>query len=344
MRDDRKPKLNVLWAGKLFGTNTGNLFAKIAENKGILTGTLRLADDNFGIAVFDLKGTFEDGEIKFSCNLAEAQPDISFGEIAAKATLSRNGSFNGEWESSIGTGGTFELFPHSGSTLAQDESSNLPEQVYSTVRDFGPIRFYKDDILELIGVLQKHFHKSRVVVTHLDRGAEVSRFSNDFEPAMERIESLNFIRINVQESDGSGIDRSATIDLGKNYNRITTRGADESWVLGELQTLSTYLVRREHRFFKIFGKYRIGLNQIVALAALVAMPDLPLQQRAIFLFTVIGFLVGAHYLQGKLIPNVVIEISKKRPNWFIRSWPSIVSWMISATAGVAASVAYGLLK
>jgi hypothetical protein len=52
--------LGKLWAGHVYGTNTGNFFLELDAVEPTVTGTLRLMDSLFGIAVYRVAGKFED--------------------------------------------------------------------------------------------------------------------------------------------------------------------------------------------------------------------------------------------------------------------------------------------
>jgi hypothetical protein len=69
-----------LWAGRLYGTNTGNLFIELAGDNQNLTGTLRFADDRFGPTVYSIQGSFNEttlsirGDPKGNCVERGRQP------------------------------------------------------------------------------------------------------------------------------------------------------------------------------------------------------------------------------------------------------------------------------
>ncbi len=49
--------LERLWAGKAYGTNTGNLFVKLEGDDAALVGTLRLNEAGVGLAVYSINST-----------------------------------------------------------------------------------------------------------------------------------------------------------------------------------------------------------------------------------------------------------------------------------------------
>ena len=48
-----------LWAGKVYGTNTGNLFVKLEGDDKVLKGTLHHNDPAAGIAVYNIVAFFD---------------------------------------------------------------------------------------------------------------------------------------------------------------------------------------------------------------------------------------------------------------------------------------------
>jgi hypothetical protein len=333
---------NELWAGRIFGTNTGKVFLRVGGEPRELSGALFLADDDHGNARLDVTGSFEEGVLRLKAVPAASEEGVQLGNVEAVARLQPNGQLLGQWESDVNTGGTFHLYPH---TTAMDETSSVgPEQLYTVSRELGALQLYRDDIIELIRLLERDLRPSRVIVSHLDRGAEISRFASDFEAGIHQHDRLEWIKLTVQAAHASGINRVATVDLGQAFNRVTTQGSDESWVLGEAEALASHLRKREKRLSTKLGKYRVSLNQLIAVLALIAMPDLEIVPRGVFVLTVLALLIGAEKLQRSLIPNLSVQLSAPRPSLLAQSWPSVVSWLISMTAGVAASIVYGLLQ
>lgn len=342
------PDFSRLWAGHMYGTNTGRLFLSLTQDVNAdvpRKGTLHVSDDNFGISVFDAELDL-DGEVVrlrgTPVQTGEENPELQIGEFVGVANLSDSGTLKGEWESSIGTAGTFILHPHSGAEEGEENSG--PSQVYVSSRDLGALRLYRPDINELLETLSRKFPQAKAVISYMDRGAERSIYADEFENAVRNLEKLGALRITVQAPAGGGFRKILTIDLGQVYNRVTTNGPDESWVLGEAEATVSSLRMREQKLSTAIGKYRININQIVFLAALVLMPDLPLQERAIFFSAVIGLIFVADKITARLVSNFAIDLKRDRPNFWESIGPTALSWLVSVTSGVAASIVYGLLQ
>lgn len=334
--------LGQLWAGNIYGTNTGKVFLEITGPSENLVGKLRLADDQFGLAVLEVSGSFSDGILKLGGHVIEAPEGVTFGEVSATAKLQQNGNLSGEWKSTVGTGGAFQLFPHVGTRDSALQPTG-PEQLYTTARDLGVLRLYKNDIVSLITSLKSKFPTSKVVVSHTQRGADLAQYSDEFEARLGSVDRLHWIKLNVNAADSPNSSRVVTIDLGPKFNRVVTQGTDESWVLGEAEAITSFLKQREQRLSTRIGKYGVNINVLIALAALVLLPELPLLQRAGFTALVIIFLWIAGNAQRAWIPNFVAELNEPTPSPLAKAWPSILSWIISATAALAAALVYRLL-
>ncbi|MDQ2764696.1 MAG: hypothetical protein M3Y22_14845 [Pseudomonadota bacterium] len=335
-------RLGKLWAGNIYGTNTGKIFLELMPTESGYAGTLRLSDDQFGLAVFDVNASLDGDMLALVCEPKKLPEDVQVGSITAKAKLQPTGQLRGEWASALGTAGTFELHPHLGAGALAHQAH--PEQMYTSTRNLGVVRMSKDDVIEIIAVLEKKFPESRIVVSHIDRGAELARFSPDFLKEMQKLDRINWLKLNVQGSAGGGLSKSLTIDLGASFNRIIAQGPDESWVLGEVQATFSSLERREQKLSTALGRYRVNLNQVIGVCAIIAMPDLRLIPRAGFVIAVIALLYLANKIQEIFIPNFIVDFSLSRPRWVDRFWPSALSWIISATAGVAASAVFAFLQ
>jgi len=115
-----------LWAGQLFGTNTGNLAAELTNTETGFTGIVRFLDNTFGIVVYAVTGTFDGTTIEFTGTAQQAAPNTETGTVTARGTLNPGGDLRGEWSSTIGTGGIFVLFPHDGTVASQPATAGMP--------------------------------------------------------------------------------------------------------------------------------------------------------------------------------------------------------------------------
>jgi hypothetical protein len=77
--------LGRLWAGRIFGTNTGNVFIELDGADEKISGALHLSDDRFGLSVFSISGTFDGANLKIGGT--EKAAGGQTGTFRTKATL-----------------------------------------------------------------------------------------------------------------------------------------------------------------------------------------------------------------------------------------------------------------
>jgi hypothetical protein len=332
-----------LWAGKIFGTNTGNVALEISGEDPALSGTIRFLDDSFGLVVYAMKGSFDGTALIATGEAVQAAPNIVNGTLEIKAALTPQGELRGEWTSTIGTGGTFHLFPHD--APARIENPSLPERMHTAVRTLGAIRLYADDVRELIGFLRRDFNpRLKVVVTYVQRGNEISRFGPDFEADIDRLGDLRYLKLSITEPDAYGVSRVASIELNANgANEVRTQGVQESWVVGKAEAISAELRRHQKTLTSGARRFGLNFNSVLGTVTLVLLPELTVVRRAIFIALIVLVSWTFSRLHARLVPNTLVHLTSK-PTTFERAWPQMLSWIIAVTAGVVASIAYGVLK
>ena len=69
--------LSRLWAGRVFGTHTGNLFVKLQRQENALSGTLRFAQDGAGVIVYHVSGSFDGARLTLTSVVATQPPEPS---------------------------------------------------------------------------------------------------------------------------------------------------------------------------------------------------------------------------------------------------------------------------
>lgn len=336
-----------LWAGRVFGTNTGNLFLDLDTTADELRGTLRFMDSAFGLVIYQVKGTFDGSTLELEGEPKQALPEVETGTISTKATLTPQGNLRGQWTSSLGTAGTFELFPHD--SLPADQSktakSPIPEQLHTTSLSVNAIRLYAEDVRELSKVIRKDFVVGPLVVTYRSGGTEITRYFDEFEKEAESLGELQYLKLTIQEPEAHGINKVAVVELkSQGSNDVIVQGIYESWVIGKAEALARYLRRHEKSLVTNTKKFGLGLHQLIAVGMLLLFPEVePLWRRAVFAVVVLGLLVALTWAHVRYLPNVVVYLTPRKPSPFARAWPSILSWLIGATASFAAAYAFYML-
>src|SRR5574341_434523 len=171
-------ELGKLWAGRVYGTNTGNLFIEFERVEAPhVSGTLRFMDTVFGLAVYSIEGTFDEA-LKITGKPTQGGQGIQLGELTAEARLTSHGNLRGTWTSSLGTGGTFEAFPHDAapSRVQSRDAPTIPEQLYTKNVALGSIRLFAEDVRQLLTYIRQDFLTGRPIVTFNARGGEVTRY------------------------------------------------------------------------------------------------------------------------------------------------------------------------
>jgi hypothetical protein len=336
-------QIGKLWAGKLFGTNTGNVSAELTSEGNNVVGTVRFLDDKFGPVVYEVKGAFDGSVLEFSGDAVQAPSEIQTGTITVKGALTPQGDLRGQWSSTLGTGGTFHLFPHDVLT-ATPQTGSLPEQLHTATRPLGAIRLVASDLEELIGFLRRDFNQGRVVVTYHERGTEISKYAADFFRDMAHLRELRYLKLMVQEPEAHGLNRVATIELNANgNNEVRVQGIQESWVVGKAEALAAQLKRSEKTLSTTFRKFGLNLNGLMALIAILVIPELPLNRRIVFVVVVMFVSWVVIQIHSRFIPNFAIHLAPDDSSG-LAAWPQIVSWLVAVTSGFVAALAYGLLK
>lgn len=333
------------WNGRIYGTNTGNISIQLEGEDDQITGTVRLLDDKFGLAVYAVTGTYAEGTLKIEGTAQGEPPEgVTYGDLSAEGRLQTDGRLDGEWTTTIGSGGTWQAWPHG--TAAQPARSNVPEQINSCTRQLGAVRLYAEDIQSLVGQLLKEFTASRAVVSYYENGNEKNVYSGDFTAILEQLPEQRYLKLSVQEPDLYGINRSAIVELNANGdNVVRVQGVQESWVIGKAQTLHDHVQSFQKKLATQFRKFGLNVNVLISLIALAALPGLAgFSRRLAFVLSVALIQFGITFFHSRYVPNFILYPAKRKPTLFGKIGPGALSWGITIVGGVVAAVIYGLLK
>lgn len=338
--------LGRLWAGKLFGTNTGNLSAEFDTDGGEVTGTIRLMDERFGPVVYKVQGSFDGAEVVVTGDASQAQEGILTGTVTARAALTAEGQLRGTWSSTIGTGGTFHLFPHDPPVSPTTPLPGAPpEQLHSATRVLGALRLYGDDVRELVQFVRRDFNQGRVIVTYSDHGTEVSKFAEDFLAEFDRVGELRQLKLNIQEPEAYGLNRVVVVDLDpEDKNEVHVQGVQESWVVGKAEAVAAHLRRKQKALASNVQRLGLNVNAVIFIAMLALLPELTLERRFIFILLVFALLWLLINLHKKFIPNLIVRPTVPPPGILGQIGPQTVSWLLAVAAGLASAIAYGVLS
>lgn len=333
--------LGHLWAGKVFGTSTGNLFVKFEGEDNALKGSLHFNDDQSGLVVYKIEGSFDGNRLSFNGKSEIQKEGIEYGQLKATATLQATGRMDGVWETDIGSAGTFVLFPHSGAVPTLSGIAE-PDQMHTARHNFGPILVEREQIIMLAENVQREFSKNRLVITYT-AGSDQTRYLDDFKQYTSRHDQTTFLKIFAREPDGTGIDKVITIEFGPEVNYVMAQSSSESWSLGEVEKLK----RDIQRFQRVYATKNlgVGINQIMLLGTIVFLPSLGnLRDRAILMIGVLALIYGVNWLHTRYLPHAAIYLSERKSSWFTRFIPSAASWIIGIAASVVATLLGAYLK
>lgn len=332
-----------LWAGRAYGTNTGNLFAELDGDDTALSGTLRLNDTVSGLTVYRVQGRFDKNRIELTGEPAHEINGVILGRLTANATLNTRGELVGEWRTDIGTAGTFVLFPHNNSQMivAQD---TMPDQLHTARHYFGAIEIEREQINSIAEEIQRDFRIGKVVVTFV-AGTEQSRFFEDFKALNITVKRADFIKIFVQEPEPGGTNRVVSIEFGPQMNLVMTQSSDETKALGALEKLKRDLHRYERSYATNIKRFGFGINQLLIVWAIIYIPSLQsLRDRAIFMAGVLLLILSVNQLHKRYLPLAAIYLTKKPIGLLTRIGPSVASWLIAVIATVAAALLSAYLE
>lgn len=333
------------WNGKIYGTNTGNVALTLEGDDSALTGIIRLSDDKFGVVIYRVSGKFEAGAIELA-GVPDSEPsdEVHVGDVKIAGGLTTEGRIDGSWETTIGTGGTFQLWPHS--YQAKNAGSEIPEQLNSATRSLGAIRLYPGDVRNLMAQLCKDFTNKRLIVTYNEGGNEKNVYSGDFERVLESIPELRYLKISVQEPEMYGINRLAMIELSADgENIIRVQSVQEAWSIGKAEAIVRFTQVYQRQLATQFRKFGLTVNTGLQLFTLAALPGLSgFGRRLAFASAMISVQTTIALMHKRYIPNFVLFAASKKPSFLGSIGPGLFSWAITILGAIIGAVIYGFLK
>lgn len=330
--------LSKRWAGRAFGTNAGNIFVTFDGEDSALSGDLRLNDTEYGLIIFKINGSFDGDSLSITGHSVSNQEKIVEQKIAATAKVSPSGELRGDWSTDIGAAGTFVLHPHDLVSGSASPVAELP-QLFTARYDLGAAVIGRDDIVRIARKMAVGFTIGKPIITIVS-DTEQSMFLENFEGRDFKKDRATFAKIRIQEPEGNGIDRIISVEFGQTANLVMTQGSDESWVLGRREILKSYLGDVRRSYTTSLLRVSSDFYQIMILFSIVYMPSLEnFHTRVAFFILVLIIFYGSLWIQRRYIPFSVIYVGQRKISIFRKIAPAVGSWIIAATAGVAAAIA-----
>lgn len=334
--------LGRMWAGKLYGTNTGNLFVKFDGLDDNLSGLIHINDPTFGLSIYSINGNFNGETLAVNGKVINGQEGVEFGSLSATAKLNARGELEGEWKTDIGSAGTFVLFPHEINTVA-DNDSRKQDLLFSSREDFGAVAVDGAQITALADEIQANFNRSKVVVT-VSAGTEKTRLLDDFKKAKHGIERVTLFKLYARESEANGIDRIVIVEFGPEANWAMSQGSDEAWVLGMMEKLKQLISPMERKYSTNFKKHGFGIAQILIFGALVYLPSLDdIYHRALLMIGVLCIVYAFNFLHKQYLPFSALTLLDRPNNFTSKVLPNVVSWVFAASSALVAALLASLL-
>ena len=182
----------------------------------------------------------------------------------------------------------------------------------------------------------------RPTITYKLRGGEVIKYADDFVKDFAVLDELDYLKITNQETEAHGINRIAIVEFNAfGINEVRVQGVRESWVIGRAQSIVEYLRRYENGLVTNYRRFGLNINSVIFIAALVTFPEIrTLGNRSAFAVAVFSLLMTLLWIHRKFIPNVSISLNVLPPSRISRAWPTILSWVVAASASLAAALIF----
>jgi hypothetical protein len=334
--------LSRLWAGRVYGTHTGNVFVKLQGQDEALSGTLRFAQDGAGLVVYNVHGSFDGTRLMLLGTVAMQPPGSVAGDLSAEAYLKATGNLAGEWQTTVGSAGTLVLYPHDNPETAN--AGLTPDQLHTARQLFRAIDITREQIVELADEVQKDFMNARVVVT-IAAETEESRFLDDYRNRTPRTDRARFLKLYVSEPEKTGTVRLISIEFGHQYNALVTQGGNEEWVLGSLERLKRVIRRYERVYTANAEWYGIGLKPILLLGAIAWVPSLDnFRDRVALLGSVFLLNVALDWFHQRYLPHAAIYLMPQRQGLAAKFGLQMLSWLAGIASAIAAAIVGAYLK
>lgn len=315
------------WAGKLYGTNTGNLYVAFARSVEGYSGILRLLDDSFGLVIYDVVADYDEGKLSLSGSPTSTPEGIESGKFTASGKLDQRGQIAGTWETELGTAGTFLLHPHDSTDESSTEATEAPPQLYTKRHKFKSVEVSREELTALAEKLEREFSGAKVIVT-VATVTERASFLSDFKTADFSAEKAASVKLFVQIPERDGINRVVSVEFGGNENFAIAQSTDEAWAIGRIERLKDEIKPFERRYSLTSGFLGFSLPQFFLLAMLVYLPSIEnLGARALYVLAVVGLISAFTNFHNTFVPNAMILLKPKRVSWISNLSIRLISWL-----------------
>ena len=328
------------WNGHVYGTNTGKFTLELTHIDAYnVEGKLRFNDDNnVGIVVYAIKG-----EVLPSITLegiVETNPTgLDVGKLTIKCKLTPEGNLEGEWYTTIETGGTFKAFPHSSSLATINKIQ--PEQIHIKRKELGFIQIYDNEFKELVDFLITKLPSSKPVITVVvDSNTETSHYYSDFLESNKN-SKYNYLKIFLSEPDSANYARSIMVELREHgVNDLRTQGPNESWVHGTAEIAANYMKRHSdgvRSYLHFFVPSLIALIFFIAVILISETYSIPIKVGIALITIIITTVVPV--IVSKLLPRAIIRFGDNKSTWLRKVFQKGGNWILAMSGLILFAIA-----
>lgn len=333
------------WVGNVFGTNTGKVYAKIAQQGQIVSGEARLMDDSAGLIVFDIIGTADEHLI--ATLVPRPVPEgIEIAPGNVELELADDGRLHGRWSMETGTGGVVTLSRFTLPSEIKGPSQPLtPLRIFNDSEKIGAVRINKDGIRRVIDAVQQDFATRAVAHVRPKGGKRMTAHADDLLANSHPGDVLDSLTISIQETEPTGINRGVSVDLAESgESEVRAYGTSEVWVTGKTRLVAAAVRRHERRVITSFKRYGLDINGAIFLLAIAFLPNANAWLRVAYLTGVILILVGFRHVHAKLIPLTEVVLGSGEPSAWSRIGAPASSWLLGIGSAVLVKLLADLLS
>lgn len=220
------------------------------------------------------------------------------------------------------------------------------EKIYIENITLGPVSLFLDDLKQLFQEIKKEFTTGQLFVIYKNSsGTRVFGSAENFLKEIDHLNILNELTIYIEEPrKEDSIKKQVRVELGVLDNRISVQGVPESWAVGKGKILTSILKTHQNPWKTKYKRFGLGLNTLVFAIMLAVIPSISTwEERVVAIFLVFSVLVLHLWLRTRLVPMTKIKLKDEKANWFVRRWPSILSWLGTLLASlIVLAVSYYL--
>lgn len=342
-----KPKninLTGKWVGNTLGTHPCNVFAEFFDKDGKHFLEIKAATQFGEVSTFY-------GEVANS----NVQPDqsitVSITEVMSGQSTGVTGYVDlnpindnlleGGWEATTGAKGVIQLSKRQ-PFKRDDTLKKEPTEIIAKEYKFGTLTIYKDDIEEIIKILEQMVSPNGYVfITYEHDGSKKTCFADTYLNKQDKPTEYQSLSIGAQKNI-DGFTHSIVVNLKRSEeSNIFVQSPDILWYYSTPMAVKELLEKRSSRVIDFYRKHGLTLNGIVFLILLAWLPSYDFFTRSVF---VSSFLVFAllHVQIHKRASLSIISPIKNIPTSFKEKHPT-VSYLFNTFISALIAAVIGLL-